>query len=103
MGKMTVRSTWDQVKAYLAVLVLLLTIIGGMWAVESRYAKSGEFKQFRNEYQTDKIMSQIWSLETQMRKMRCDRPPSQAIARQCQYLRGRLDYWQKELARIQRR
>jgi len=89
---------WDRIKAGLGLLGLLVLIIGAMWSFEIRYAKSGEFKQFRQEYYTDKIMSQIWSIEAEMRQLQCQRSSNDdRLVRYCHRLEDRLKYWTKEL------
>jgi len=85
-------------KAILLATITLATIVSTVWVIDSRYAKAGEFKTLQIEIYEERINDQIKILEEQRRQKDCRQEPDD-----CRFLEQRIDYWQKQLRRLEQR
>ena len=88
----------QRTKAIILAVISLATIVSTVWIIDARYAKAGEFKQFRYEYNADKAREQIRGLENQLARTNCQRERDR-----CVWLRGRIGFWQHELKLMEMR
>jgi len=87
-------------KAILLATVTLATIVSTVWVIDSRYAKAGEFKSLQQEIYVERVMGQIAAVEHRKAHTDCRRPENRDL---CDWLQQRLDYWQKQLRRLEQR
>jgi len=98
------KDKWDalaqRTKAIILAVISLATIVTTVWVIDARYAKAGEFKSLQQEIYVERVMGQIAAVEHRKAHTDCRRQENRDL---CDWLQQRLDYWQKQLRRLEQR
>ncbi len=87
-------------KAILLATITLATIVSTVWVIDSRYAKAAEFKTLQLSVAAGQIKDQIEKVEDRRAHTNCRARENKDL---CQWLDERLDYWQKQLRRLEQK
>jgi len=98
------KNTWEalaaRTKAIILAAISLATIVSTVWVIDARFAKATELRSLQFEVAAGQIKDQIEKVEDRRAHTNCREPENKDL---CQWLDDRLEYWQRQLRRLEQK